>query len=479
MSGFLAGIQAALLSLLVVAVPALAAYVATSADPSNADVGWTASVAVGAAIWLMGHGATLTAGGAAISMVPLGVTALALFAACASARRSAYPVRPAWVAGIAGYGLVVVAGVVLAGDAGPLGAGAGSLLRTGIGAVAVAALGLGAGMVRPRRLRAATRQWWSRPPPVVRLGMTAGVLATCLVVGMAALVMVEWVVAGRAATGDVIAGLGVDTFGGVLLAVAQLAFAPNLVLWVVAWLVGPGFTVGAGTTFSPAVVVSGPLPAVPMLGALPGPGGGGGVLRFVPLGVVAIGAVAGWWLHRRVQSTRARDAAVACAVAAATAGVLVGLLTAVSGGSLGPGRLAVVGGHVAAVGAAMVLWVLLGTALVAVPGDPLFRAAARTGAGVAWRRLRGTPTVGAASAAPRDEGPAGSDDVPDVDLADDWAAEPAVDRTAGPASTPAEPAGTDVHPGSGARPATAGDADRADADADGEVGHAPAAETRP
>src|SRR5699024_9944393 len=108
------------------------------------------------------------------------------------------------------------------------------------------------------------------------------------------------VISGRAAAGDVVAGLGVDTFGGLLLAVAQLAVAPNLVVWALAWLAGPGFAVGSGTLYSPAEVVSGPLPALPLLGALPTADGSGGLLRWAPVVVVVAGMVAGWWLHRRL-----------------------------------------------------------------------------------------------------------------------------------------------------------------------------------
>ena len=54
-----------------------------------------------------------------------------------------------------------------------------------------------------------------------------------------------------------------------MLAVAELAYLPNLVVWALAWLTGAGFAVGAGTHFAPDDVVGGALPAVPMLGALP------------------------------------------------------------------------------------------------------------------------------------------------------------------------------------------------------------------
>ncbi|WP_245612520.1 DUF6350 family protein, partial [Actinotalea ferrariae] len=144
-SGLLAGLQAAVLSFLVVTTPALAAYVATSADPSNADVGWLRAVAVAGALWLLGHGGMLPAGGVTVTLVPLGIAVLALFSAYASARRSAYPTASAWWAGVVGYLLLVVVVLLGVGSAGPAGAGAGAVLRTLVGAAVLATVGTGLG----------------------------------------------------------------------------------------------------------------------------------------------------------------------------------------------------------------------------------------------------------------------------------------------------------------------------------------------
>ncbi|WP_024287076.1 DUF6350 family protein [Cellulomonas sp. KRMCY2] len=392
-SGLLSGAQAALLSFLVVTMPALAAYVATSADPSNLGIGWPRAVAVGGALWLLGHGGLLSAGGTVVTLVPLGITALAVFSAYASARRSAHPTLSAWLAGIGGYGVVVAAVVLVAGESGPLGAGPGAVVRLVLGTLLVAGTGLGAGIVRVRRLRERTRRWWSRIHAVVRAGAAAGTLALTMVVGVAALVTSAWVLAGRAATGDVVDGLGVDTFGGLLLAVAQLALAPNLVLWAMAWLVGPGFAIGQGTVYSPGEVVSGPLPALPMLGALPQPGSEGGPLRWVPLVVVVAGGLAGWSLHRRLTVTRAWHPLAASGCAAVAAGVLAAILTALAGGAVGPGRLAVVGGPVLLIGVLVTGLTAVGAALVAVPSDPVVRAAVARRAADLWRRLRGDADI--------------------------------------------------------------------------------------
>ena len=374
-SGVFAGAQAALLSLLVVVVPALAAYVATSADPTNADVGWPRAAAVGTGLWLMGHGATVGIGGTVVTLVPLGVTALALFAAYASARRSAHRDVGAWLAGIGSYAGLVCLAVLAAGSAGPLGAGGPALARTALGALVVPALGLGLGTVRVRALRVATARVWTPVPVLVRRGALGGAVATASLVGVAALLTGTWVLSGRAATGDVVAGLGVDTFGGALLAVAQLAVAPNLVLWALAWLVGPGFAVGAGTVFSPAEVVSAPLPALPLLGALPTADGAGGPWRWAPVVVVGAGAVAGWWLHRRLPAGPTWHPAAAAGATGLSAGLLVAALTLLAGGGMGPGRLGVVGGSAPLVGGVAALLVTAGALLVAVPADAGVRSA--------------------------------------------------------------------------------------------------------
>ena len=87
-AGVLSALQAALLSFLVLTLPAVAAYVATSADPSNSGVGWFRSVGVGSALWLLGHGVPAHVGPVVVTLVPLGVTLVALFVCYASARRS-------------------------------------------------------------------------------------------------------------------------------------------------------------------------------------------------------------------------------------------------------------------------------------------------------------------------------------------------------------------------------------------------------
>ncbi|MCV2395465.1 DUF6350 family protein [Actinotalea sp. M2MS4P-6] len=385
-SGLFAGVQGAVLSLLVVVVPAMAAYVATSADPSNDAIGWPRSVAVGAALWLLGQGGELAADGARVALVPLGLTWLVGFAAYASARRSAHPVVAAWPAAIAGHLAVVVVALLSVGQTGPMGVGTGAVVRTLVGATAISAVGLGLGIAR----RGTVLAWFARRaaplPRWLRVAVRAGLIAPALLVAAASAVVLTWTLAGRATTGDVVAALGVDAFGGAMLGLAQLTLVPNLVIWAVTWLVGTGFSVGAGTLFSPSELAGGPLPALPLLGSLPTQAGG--PLVWVPAVVVAVGVLLALWLHRSIDEDAAWQPLASAVVAALVGAVVLGLLAAASGGPVGPGRFTVVGPPallVAMDGAVL----LLAGLLVAVPASPLVRDAVRRAAGRGWRRLRG------------------------------------------------------------------------------------------
>jgi len=373
MSGALAGAQGALLSFLVIVLPTMAAYVATSADPANSEVGWPRAASVGAALWLLGHGGALVAGGATVTLVPLGLSALALFASYASARRTARHTRSAWFASLGGYLLVTFIALLVAGGGGPLGASGTALIRLAVGTVLVAGLGGGLGIFGRRRIAQAVALLVGRLPRWSRLAARAGVMAASCLVVLACGVTITWLVLGRAATDDVVAALDLDVVGGVVLGVAQLVLLPNLVLWALGWVVGPGFAVGEGTLFSPGLVTGGPMPALPLLGALPAESGG--LLRAVPMVLVLLGAAAGWWWHRRRECAGAWQPFVAALVMATSGGVVVGGLSLLAGGAAGPGRLSVVGAPVFTVAMTAALLLLLGAVAVTVPSEPAFRAA--------------------------------------------------------------------------------------------------------
>lgn len=379
-SGLLAGLQAAVLSLLVVVLPTLAAYVATSADPTLSEVGWWRSVSVGVGFWLLGQGAHLVTQAATITITPLGLTALALFTCYASARRSARTAWSSWAAGVGGYALLAAL-LTLTQPTGPLPAA-----RAALGAATVAALGLGAGIVaRPDapRLSDVTRRFWRPVPAPVRSGAAAGVLALALVLACSSVVSVAWIINGRGAIGAIVSDLGLDLVGGIVLALAQLAVLPNLVVWIVAWLAGPGFVIGQGSQYSPTEVIGGPLPALPIIGALPDRIDLASAPELVPLVVVLVGAVAGWYLSRRIIRNTWRTPLLAVLAGATTTWLGAFVLLACASGSAGPGRFAVVGAHLGVVPLLLAAEVALGLVVVVAPRNPEFRAAVRH----SWRTV--------------------------------------------------------------------------------------------
>ncbi|HYQ73896.1 DUF6350 family protein [Cellulomonas sp.] len=388
--GMLAGLQAALLSLLVVVLPAIAAYVATSAAPATTGIPWTRAVEVAAGLWLLAHGVPLT-DAPSVTLVPLGLTALAVFGCYASARRSGYATRSAFGAGVGAYvGVVLVVGLVTGVPLLHVGAGL-------LGAAVVAATGLGAGLLRrpeAPRFRDVVEPVRSRLPEPVAHGVAAGTTALATLVLAAAVLATLWVVTGRSAVAEVVGSLRLDAVGGIVLAVAQLAYAPTLVLWALAWLVGPGFAVGTGTSFAVGGVQAGALPAVPLLGALPAPDVVGGVLVVVPVVTLLAGAAAALVLRRRLATERALDAPVAGLVSAATAGLGALLLAALARGGIGPGRMTELGPEPVLVALAVAGGVAVGALLVLLPGDRRVRAAVAGAARRAWAAATGSARRG-------------------------------------------------------------------------------------
>ncbi len=134
--------------------------------------------------------------------------------------------------------------------------------------------------------------------------------------------------------------------GAALLLLAELAYVPNAVVWAVAYTLGPGFAVGAGTVVAPTGSALGGLPLFPMLAALPS-GARAGVPAWVSVAVLAAPYLAGafgGWLTAVTAPTPVIEAApfwgFACGAAT---GCVTGALALFAGGPLGGGRLAAVG----------------------------------------------------------------------------------------------------------------------------------------
>ncbi|MEP6816625.1 MAG: DUF6350 family protein [Marmoricola sp.] len=298
----------------------------------------------GADAWLVGHGSHLTFGAVNYTVVPLGLTALLAWVAFRAGRWAGSASPPAddreMVVGTGlmtcSYVVVAIVTSVLAGTTEVRG----SLLLVLLGSMIIAGGFGGAGIVTgAARWHVVRQQLPTWVWPVVRAALTT-VLG--LMVCSAAVVTVAFALHfGSAAS--LISRLDLHAGDSVMLVVLSALVAPNAVLFGSSYLLGPGFALGSGTVVSPSVVALGPMPAFPMLAALPDDGATAWyATALMALPVIAAAVSVG--LVQRRHPVLAWDLAALRGVGAGVlAGVTAGLLTGLGGGSLGSGRMADIG----------------------------------------------------------------------------------------------------------------------------------------
>jgi hypothetical protein len=159
---------------------------------------------------------------------------------------------------------------------------------------------------------------------------------------IAALITISWIDITR-----LYESVEVSVLGAIILTVGQLALLPNLIIYGVSWFTGVGFSLGTGSLISPLGSAVGPLPAIPILGALPV---GKLEVGMIAVGVVLLAAfIATLGIRKSADEIRFEfatswSAAISLGLSIAlVTSVQLGLLALVASGSAGPGRLAEVG----------------------------------------------------------------------------------------------------------------------------------------
>lgn len=387
-SGAFAAMRAAAASLVVVLAPVVLAWVGV---PNRAD--WFAATRIAISAWLLAHGGAIgVPPDGRIGLLPLGLTLVPAATCWLATRRlsrvldpkadavaagvsRARPARlptPALVGFVAGYtgvaGLLCL--VCLADAAAPVRPDPLTALP---GAALVAALAgvWGAAAYRAGGARAGVVLLLDRLPEWARRGLSLGSVAVLALLGCAAVALAVAVATRSGQVLQVHRALRPGVSGTVALLALQAAYLPTLVVWTAAFLAGPGFAVGVATSVTPQAVVLGPLPALPLLGALPAPGRQPTWLALAVLVPVLCGAVSGVVAARRRPSATLLSLAGDGALGAVAAGLLVTVLSRLAAGPAGPGRLEVTGPVPWAVGAVVVGEVLVGAWL----GTALWRAA--------------------------------------------------------------------------------------------------------
>ncbi|MFN3950649.1 DUF6350 family protein [Microbacterium sp.] len=294
---------------------------------------------------------------------------------------------------------------------------------------------------------------WGRLPALLVRGTA---MAMTGLVGLAA------VVAGVAVLlrgGEIVAlfeAAHVDVAGVIVLALAQLAYLPTLIVWALSFVAGPGFALGAGTAVSPAGTQLGVLPGIPVLGVVPE--SSTTWLLLLALLPVGVGVLTGWMLRSRLAAMpdAARDhdgglvfRLVLSVSLAVVTGALTALLAVFASGSIGPGRLSQLGPDPGALALVVGIEVLVGSAILLLlprrAGDdgsveidasgPILRPVATDSGLDAWQRLAA-------------ERPFAQPERP-IPTTDSWQAPPPEPRTPpptvdAPPPPPAEPGDTDA-----------------------------------
>jgi hypothetical protein len=207
--------------------------------------------------------------------------------------------------------------------------------------------------------------------------LRSGFLAVLVAAGLSAVLLavaigLNW--AGIAAIYERIDG---GIAGASVVTLLQLGLLPNFAAWTMAWSTGAGFALGTGSSITPLASTVGPLPALPVLGALPA-----GILEYgyaaLAIPVVA-GLLAGWWFFREGENhfdewlvlhskQRWLTATASTLALAGLIGIAAGLggaaVAALSRASLGLGRLTELGPDPLTVG----LWFAIEMAVGALLG---------------------------------------------------------------------------------------------------------------
>ena len=361
-AGIWAALAAFALSFMMIALVVLVALMSDGPGTSWAEV-----LTATGRFWLLSHGSTAMFDSVLIGLAPLGLTLLAFWVVWLAAGRLAAKFgQSAWVGALSGTVAYAFATVGVAQVLGSTGA---AINRAAVGAAALALAAFGARTIP-------TLQWARRLARVggwpAAVGVRAGAIALAATTGLAASLTAVWATLGHSQATAATEVLGANVAGAAVLGAAELALLPNWLAWAAAWLVGPGFELGVGTAFAPGNWHPGPLPALPLVAALPPASWVGLPVQWVPALVMFAGALAAGFIWHRLPGANGGEAGPRSWWALLLSGALTLVLAGaamlgaqwLARGAVGVGRLAQLGADPLLVAALFAGELALGLAMV-------------------------------------------------------------------------------------------------------------------
>ncbi len=345
---FLGGLTAAGTTLLVLCAIGVIGWFVTDAGIHGAPRDGLRVAGLG---WLAAHGSGVHIQGTAITLLPLGITAMCSWVTWRVGYRVGdsvsghgpdaqdisngerdWTVPTAAALFTAAYVMVVALTGVLAASVATAPSIPAAITGAGLLSLAFGGAGIAVGSGR-------AAIWAARVPLMVRVTLAGARRITMAYLVVSFLVLCGSLIMNFSSAATIASRLQADGGDTALFVLATLFVLPNAILFSGSYLLGPGFALGAKTVVSPALVVLGPLPLFPLLAALPSTGAGSGLTRsfvLIPI-LVAVWAVVR--NHRCYPTTGWLDGIVRGGVSGVVAGFAFALLASLAGGALGPGRM--------------------------------------------------------------------------------------------------------------------------------------------
>ena len=365
--GVIAGVEAAFAGWALITVCTMIAYLTLRSNTWMNDTTPRDALGLGGDLWAAVIGGTSVVGGVYYRAIPTLAGALLIVLVRLLLRNTAGFPRSAALFAVPGF---LLTSWLLAGTSGTH-----AHWWTGtIGGVLIPLIGsvwfVASGYARDHE--APTMQHW------ISGGLKLGGVSVLVLAGASFVASIVALVAGWSRMAGIQETLGAASGADTAFIVgAQLAFAPTVMAWAASWWSGAGFLTATDSLHSPAVAGTGPIPPIPLLGAVPETAPGMWVvLAPIALGV-GLGVVAARSFRREHLLHQSAQGVLASLIVAAVTALWMWSATM----SMGSVRLALMGPRVGWATLALVLEIALPALIIALATHPTTRALLGEGAG--------------------------------------------------------------------------------------------------